>query len=357
MVVNLLAEIFGGARRLTGAILALIVSIYISGFVIVTLYLWKFGIARIEPLQPMIIATGLSYLLFGAGAVLAALMTVSVTSSLLEAADEIWATRFDNKKRSSSLFWTWLRGHDSKFLNSEWVYLALAVIVFAGSIHLSGWIASWAIAVLFGFGSRAGISDELTQILQASLEPIIRIYGVSVALVLLLFNCRNKLGTSLRLIATSIITAIFLFAQVYALLKIADRQVYDNLPISFGGGQLIKVRFLVEEDEVRLLEAMGVPMVDSPVETAMLPQGDSGLIAGKASCKLKDTEVACTLNLSGDTNSRLFLTEPVSLIWLLSGDNSLTYTIEVPCKENPCSRAATFDKALVVGLLYLSPRK
>jgi hypothetical protein len=367
MLTGLLTELFGGARKLTGAIVTLGVAIYVCGFIIVNAHLAKLGVARIELFQPPFIAAGLLFVFVAITAILFILPLLSVISLLLDLTNAAWQMGQDEigenavhinpvGDRERWLYSSWLlpvlRLLHRRFRYLEWICLAFAVIAFVVGIYLLEWLASWLTAILFGFAEEVTMQHPRVALFQGALQPILRLHGISAMSVLLLLNYRNKLGELVQPFTIGLVAVSFLFVQAYNLFGLAN-ELYVQLPISIGGGKPIIVQFLVEENKVQLLEAMGVPVEDSPIAVTKTVQIDPEAITAKADCSSSDEgRLTCLLDIGANTDTSLFKTDIVTMTWLLSGDNASSYMVQPTCLTPPCLRAVMIHKSLVSGVLY-----
>lgn len=300
MIANLLAEFFGRARHAVAVILVLIAAIYVSGFIIVNAYLWKFGIARIEFFRPPFIAAGLLFVLIGISATLFMLPLFTLISRLLELARKT----YDSLASPAVLL----------------VYVGLAVLA-VGGIFLLELVASWFMATLLAFATGA-LPSPISEF-RHLLDPILRLHGTSALFVLLLLHHRAKLHDYSKPIALWLVATTFLFVQTYTLLTIAN-DLYAKLPPSFGGGLPMRVVFLAEQGNTQLLEEMGI-------EFENLLEAIEG---------------------NRHSDSALLRTRKIQLIWAVSGDDSPTFIV-MPCTFPDECQPIEFRKDLIRGVVYL----
>ena len=90
MLRSLWPEFVGGARQVVIAIMLMLAAIYVSGFLIVNLYLGQFGVTHLTFVQPRFIATGVLFMFFAGVAALFALFPFAIFSKLLDCVDWLW---------------------------------------------------------------------------------------------------------------------------------------------------------------------------------------------------------------------------------------------------------------------------
>ncbi len=267
MIPNLLAEILGGARRLAGSILILIVAVYVSGFIIVNAYLWKFGIARLELFQPPFVATGLLFVFMEVVAALFVLPLIALTAWLFEFAHAAYYGERNGKrhqKDGQAKQLTRYLSHQPQWIRRLLVVvcLALGVVVYVIVFPLLGWGAMLFVTASLDFATGAPLN--LSFELKSSLEIIAKLHGIAASLILLLAYHRRRLGFVSLSIAIALTGLAFLFVQTYTLLSMADG-LYEQLPVSFGGGRPARVLFLIDSNSKneQLLKELEIPF-DSP---------------------------------------------------------------------------------------------
>lgn len=338
MISNLFAEFLSNARRLTSIALTSTAIVYVSGFIIVNAYLWDFGIARVELLQPTYIAAGILFTLIEIVTALFTLPLLSLISLLLRRAHELWnptaqsETFIDSTSQSVSQFgnrllgnWPqhWLISLIRAFTSLSQLYVLLAALASIAGIYLLEFGASWFIATLLVFATGT-VRLSLLEF-QNLLGPITRLQGISTLFILLLINYRRRLGRSIQPIATWITATTLLFVQVYTLLTIAN-DLYTKLPVSFGGGQPMEVQFLIEQDKAQWLTGMGISFDELP-----------------------------TMSNSLQTTPKLLKTEKLQMIWVLNDDKSSTYVV-MPCPfPQECQPTIEISKGTVHSVIHLFP--
>lgn len=316
MIASLLAEILGSARRLTATIVVLIVAIYVSGFIIVNAYLWKFGIARLEFFQPPFLAAGLLFVFIGIVATLFILpLIVPMVSPLLELAHSL----YESKQGVKGLWLT---------IGLAVTCTILATGVFAVGLFLLEVGASEFVAILLGLTT--GLPLPVPSDVRSSLEIIMRLHGIASSMVLLLLNHQRSLGPVPRSVAIWLAGATFLFVQIYTLLTFSGN-LYERLPVSFGGGRPAQVIFLIEPKNVQKLKELDIPF-------------------------LSENTSATNADQLMQLQSELSRTQELQLIWQLGSetteaetvDSLSTYVVRT-CER---CRAVEIRKALVYGIIH-----
>jgi len=352
MLRSLLIEIMGGARQLVGVIVLLLAGIYVSGFLIVNLYLGKFGVVRMEIVQAQFVAAGVLFMFVAGLAGLFSLLVLVVVLELVDYADWVWQNpQFEqyvggqskpgeqspvgaqNSKPSSFfrervLGWllkllfsalSWLLKRLSVAKQARWlrfvttgILLVLTMGVFFCLFLLFEWVCC---RVLANFLTWAGRGIPRAEDIIPQLEPLTRLEGLSAFFVLALWFQANRLHRPFLRAITFLTIILFLSIQAYSLIWFADRS-YGELPRSVGGGKPVLIRFLANRDGLQDLEDLGVPIEQCPPDN----------IVGK--------------------------TKKVQLIDQVMGEApSTTYTI-LPCSPQQTCQAIEFNGELVLGLVY-----
>ena len=347
---NLLAEFFGGTRRLLTGILVLLVAVYAYGFIIVNAYLWHFGITRLGFFHPPYIAAGLLFISFGIIAVLfvVPLLTLLI-SPLLELAHDLYLKKQNEKGKKynqGTKSQTNQQDHTKRGVEGLFTYLynaptnvrpffagiciALAALTFFIIFPFLMSHASELVATLLGFAKVTPF--PLAPELKSSLEIIVTLHGVAASFVLLLLNHRRQLGPIPLAVLASLATLMFLVVQTYTLLKVADK-LYEELPVSAGGGQPANVILILKTEDEQLLEQLSIPY--TALET---PPTDTDDVS---------------------KTPRLFRTSTMQLIWQLNSgtegaetsESLSTYVVRV-CDICP---AVEIRKALVHAMIHIAP--
>lgn len=378
MLRSLLIEIVGDARQLVGAIMLLLAGIYVSGFLIVNLYLGKFGVVRMEIVQAQFVAAGVLFMFVAGLAGLFSLLVLVVVLELVDYADWVWqnlqfeqylgeqskpteqspAGAQDSKNandgnqranaaetsaeqlpagaqdsRSSSLRQQvigWLLKRLFSVLGWRLKRLSAAKQVKWLRFVTTGILLALTMGVFFGFFlllewmccqmqanflAWAGRGIPRAEDIIPQLEPLTQLEGLSAFFVLALWFQMNRLRRPFLRAITFLTIILFLSIQAYSLIWFADR-LYGELPRSVGGGKPALVRFLADRDGLQNLEDLGVQIEQWPVDNAL----------GK--------------------------TKKVQLIDQKMGEApSATYTI-LPCSLQQTCQAIEFDGELVLGLVY-----
>jgi hypothetical protein len=362
MLRSLLTELLGHASQLAGAIVLLLAGIYVSGFLIVNLYLGQFGVIRLALVQARFIAAGVLFMFIAGIAGLFALFPLVLVSELLHWAGWLWenpqfeqylAEQSQRADRTAAgtqdgrlpsflkraLGWL-LRLCSISFFKCAMVGIVLALAVAAFLILFTPFesiskyvpkplspfmstfrqfcdvslISSQVIAYLLSWtGGKAPLETDLRSLL----EPLARLEGLSAFFVWAVYLYANRLHRFVLRGAVILAIILFLGTQAYSLIWFAN-SLYGQLPLSVGGGKPALVQFLAKRDELQALEELGVPIDPSIV----------GNTVGK--------------------------TQVVQLIDQTTREaSSATYTI-LPCPPLNTCRAVEFDSALVLGLIYCS---
>jgi hypothetical protein len=148
-----------------------------------------------------------------------------------------------------------------------------------------------------------------------------RLQGLAFLSILLLINHRAHFGRVSLSVATAIAGLIFIAVQAYTLPKFADT-LYEQLPVSFGGGKPARVVFFIKAQRQQLAQELGI-VFDS----------------------------------TSSNNAEIVLkTEEMQLIWQASNDAGIETTYLVrPCKSDEICKGRFFEipKALVEGVEYV----
>lgn len=363
---SLLTELFDDAGRLAGVIVGLLSATYISGFLIVNLFLGQFGVVRLELVQTRFVAAGLLFLFIAGVTCLFSLILLVPVLELVEAAEWIWQNPqfkqylIERNEASDQQtvnawhgeFFSFVEERLKQLLQQHFgavkdirpggcweqkggicaeqaerkrsaimklrfvmavIVLSLAVVLFCLLFYPFESFASTLIVRLL---TLSGVGALPATELKPKIELLARLEGISGFLALALIDRARHLHRPIRRAATVLTIVLFLSVQAYSISWFAAR-LYGELPRSVGGGRPTLVQFLIDRDELPILEELGVPIDPSTM----------GDMAGK--------------------------TKIIQLIDETTGGGRATgYTI-LPClPTQACRQAIEFDSTMVLGLVY-----
>ncbi len=340
MTANLIAELFVNTRRLTSAILILLGSVYIAGFVIVNAYLWTYGVAKVELFRPAFISAGVLFIIIGltAGLWTTALMALFVALWLTAAARATQSYPPDERHRLEAILTRYLAAD----VQHRAMVGSIAKALFAFGCLIAAWVffaAGYSVIIAVASRFTALLLDLATgtqliapeSSLYRGLEVIVRLHGISAALIFLVVTYQRHLGTVPLALMRAFVALAFLFVQIYTLLAMAD-ELYEDLPVSIGGGEPTRIEFLVERRHEPLLNNLGIGL----------------------------TETRAGTNSEAD----ILKTDPLLMIWQLNSgpvvdtttDSLDTFVVRKPCIEEQgtviCQPAVEIRKSVIQSVIY-----
>lgn len=370
---SLLTEIVGGARRLTGAIVLSLVTIYTTGFLVVNVHLGQFGIVRLELLRPRFIAVGVLFVFVALVAGLFALFLFVPVSEFLDLARWIsWSKtikqylghpsrptgqvvgvstdkRDEHKEqRLAKLLKKWFGSIEDIRPGGRWeqgglvaaararkqrrliwdlsaamvgMFMGLAVGIFLVLFPILESVASLVIAYLLTW-AKTGEGIPLATVLvelYSKLEPVTQLQGIGAFFAFLLYDQIEYVHRVIKRGMIILIIVTCLAIQAYSLFWFASR-LYSELPVSVGGGRPVPIQFVASSTHLQYLEKLGIPLDEYT--------GDGDV---------------------GKTDIVYLLDQTVS-------DRSFSTYVVLPCMPGHGCQAIEFDKTLVRGILY-DPRK
>ncbi len=321
---NLLGEIVADAGRLTGAIVALLATVYLFGFLAIHTHLGKFGIAQVELLHPRSVPAGILFLFIALVAGLFAFFLSVLISLYLDGTDYLWEKWGKAKEKVAALLTPFkpVLKKAILLLIKMAVFTILLLMMVGIFWLLFEWFeqgANWLIARVVAWAMVGKNVSLVMGHLYRCLAPLTKLQGLVVLFVSLLFHYREHIHPfAQKVFLTLTLTALVVF-QVYSLFWFGGR-LYGNLSVSVGGGKPVPVQFVAEEKPLRKLEALGMPVLE--------PTNGSGL--GK-------TDV-------------VYLLDQMVFEGVIR-----TYTV-LPCTLLDDCQAIQFDSALIEGIVYKLPK-
>jgi len=290
-----------GPKLTTIIVLTLILVVYVSGFVIVNTYLSKYHIRQIDLFQPAFIAAGLFYAFINFVSMVIAFSASYVVSNHLP--------------------------HDIK-AHSLIFYLLIAIL----SVIIFEFIAGKLTALIMEFARREA-SNVFFQEVSETTTKIMLLLGLSFFATSLLLHVINKLTAIFQASTFLIACILFLFVQSYSLLTVANN-IYEQLPITLGGGQPQNVLLLFDVTNAHYLDSIDDNFDEGPdllIDSSIVPP-----------------------NLN---SAKRIPTKPLSLFWQLSGasikgesSDHAYYVRPKNCNTCPILRIPEDN---VYGIIYL----
>ncbi len=236
-------------ERVAGTLLAIIATIYISGFVIVNAYLSRFHIAQIELFQPAFISAGLFFsLTAGFTAILVWPVARAITGTVSFC--DSWVQSHQTANAGPNT--TGQPSIQTDFLKNVGlivvVLILIVFLIFVGYI-IEITIGNSLVMLMIRWASVRSIDQNFA----ALLMNIAGLQGLVAIPVFLLIQNWKRLEKIVRDLAITLSVMTFLLVHAYSLLMIADK-AYEVLPNNIGGGQPGYVRFYVTPENARRLD-------------------------------------------------------------------------------------------------------
>jgi len=321
-----------GTKITTIILLALVLAVYLSGFVIVNAYLSKYHIRQVDLFQSAFISAGL---LFGIINLIAAIVAIFPAYAL------------------TGLLVSGVPSYK----------LLLYTIATLGIVIFFEYLVGQLTSLMLGFASR-GFDMKLFYQIVEPITLIVIVNGIAVFLISLCLWNINKLLPSFQALTFLLACVLFFFVETNSLLKFAD-DVYELIPVTAGGGQQQNVILLVDLENAKSMDSIDDNfeednlIIDSNLLVANMEIADSVQAGNYKSGTFRDANENANPGNTIDHTTGLTLipTKPLTLFWQLSGASLSTNTVDRayyirPAGCGPCP-VIQIPESSVYGIIFL----
>jgi hypothetical protein len=245
--------------RIAGLVLALAVSVYAAGFVIVNAYLSQFNLSQVEMFQPAFISAGLLFFLLMGVAFTVVWPVARLISKVFEKLD---STLLSGQTTPQNYKWTQFFDR-SRFLGNFGL-IVLVLLTIGLLLYAVYWIETLIgnifMMQMITWANRGTLSGDIF-VMSSNISRIAQLQGFIALLTFLLVQNWKVVGHTAKDLALACSVVLFLLVQTWCLLVFADK-VYGSLPNTIGGGQPQYVVLYVSAEVAGRMDALDDSFLD-----------------------------------------------------------------------------------------------